>query len=654
MNDLSLAERVDALPELYQPVWSHPEFDSRASRPGHDRLASILRAYDALSAAFGRPLRVLDLGCAQGFFSCGLAARGAQVRGIDSHTGNINFCRAIATEHAAFQLQFSVARLEDELAMLETDRHDLVLGLNVFHHHCHQHGVEATRQLIARLQERVPVALVESALREEPMSWAPSQPADPLAYLSSYAFVHALSMHATHLSAIKRPLFFCSSRYWFLGGTLERFSEWTDQHEVGADILRGTRRYFFSRAHLAKQFRLDGDLSSINRKAIESEVQFLERPVAGLPHVPKLVAYGSTDRDAWLVRDLIPGRRLSQVLASGKAVDREAVMRAVLDELVTLERQGLAHADVRTWNVLLTDDGGATLIDYGAISDERKDCVWPHDIHLSFLLFLRDVATGAPPSVYPSRDPQFAPGIMDERFARFASAIWACPVEQWTFGKFRELLDAMRDGSLTSSATVSLSATLLRINAIESNLELIGRELAQARIWMNREWQWLERQREIDHVTSVLHSRVGAVESGLGSAGTQLTTLDASLISARSEGEAAAERTGALESRLATDEETARELSESMDGLRLAVRGMESRVLSDEETASRLRDSLDEARRAARIARLDAQRLVAEVGMLRDAVGSLDRESAALKRRWTRRAADSCSRMIVRLRALAG
>ena len=48
---------VAALPELYQPLFDHPERSRQVSRTCEDRLAQITLAYRALEALLGRPLR---------------------------------------------------------------------------------------------------------------------------------------------------------------------------------------------------------------------------------------------------------------------------------------------------------------------------------------------------------------------------------------------------------------------------------------------------------------------------------------------------------------------------------------------------------------------------------------------------------------------
>lgn len=74
--DSKLNELVEALPEFYQPIYGHSEWDDKPLRECKDRLPAIKKVYDALSKKLQRPLHVLDLGCAQSFFSMHIASWG--------------------------------------------------------------------------------------------------------------------------------------------------------------------------------------------------------------------------------------------------------------------------------------------------------------------------------------------------------------------------------------------------------------------------------------------------------------------------------------------------------------------------------------------------------------------------------------------------
>lgn len=63
----TIESRVADLPELYQPIFGHPELSEGSSRTSHDRLVHITSIYKVVEKIQERPLKVLDLGCAQGF-----------------------------------------------------------------------------------------------------------------------------------------------------------------------------------------------------------------------------------------------------------------------------------------------------------------------------------------------------------------------------------------------------------------------------------------------------------------------------------------------------------------------------------------------------------------------------------------------------------
>lgn len=76
MSDIKLVTLVNALPEFYQPIYGHNEWNDKPLRHCQDRLLVVKKIYDELSKELQRPLRVLDLGCAQGFFSLHMASWG--------------------------------------------------------------------------------------------------------------------------------------------------------------------------------------------------------------------------------------------------------------------------------------------------------------------------------------------------------------------------------------------------------------------------------------------------------------------------------------------------------------------------------------------------------------------------------------------------
>ena len=87
---------IEKLPEQYQQIFNCSDYDIKSARNCEIRLISILKIYDQIKASTGRDLRVLDLGCAQGYFSFNLSKHGAVVTGVDCCDENINLCNKLA------------------------------------------------------------------------------------------------------------------------------------------------------------------------------------------------------------------------------------------------------------------------------------------------------------------------------------------------------------------------------------------------------------------------------------------------------------------------------------------------------------------------------------------------------------------------------
>lgn len=224
-----IPELVRALPEVYQSIYGHQEYDGSAARACEDRLVSLVAIHDRLRASLGRPVRVLDLGCAQGYFSIALAVRGATVAGLDFSAENIALCQALADEHPEADLTFTHGTVEEVIDTMAPDSVDLVLGLSVFHHLVHEHGAPAVRALLTRLASRVAVGVFEMALPTEPLYWGPSQPADPRELLAGWSYMATNTHCVTHLSDVVRPLIVAR-------GHAPDGEFWADTPRLAADV----------------------------------------------------------------------------------------------------------------------------------------------------------------------------------------------------------------------------------------------------------------------------------------------------------------------------------------------------------------------------------------------------------------------------------
>lgn len=433
----SVGELVQSLPEQYQPIFGYPEFDGGAARACDERLHRISGAIALLASNQQSPLRVLDLGCAQGFFSLNLAAMGCIVLGVDGHAANIALCSALQAKNPALNVSFKQEDIRSTVAGILTNEFDLVLGLSVFHHICHDEGVESVRNLMQTLKDRIGTGLFEFASHLEPAYWATSQPDDPYHFISSFPFSTTISTHETHLSPIRRPLFFCSARWWLLGDDLSPISSWSNNpHPLAREVYGGTRRYYFSNNKIAKMFRFVGSMSDHNRNELSRECSILSTPPAGLFQLPALINYSIGETEGWVIRQKLEGILLSELMTGAADYDPDSVISQVLDQLENLESAGRFHNDVRPWNVLMTQNG-ARLIDFGAIVNTRSDCDWPHDVFLNFLLFSHDVIHRAVSDIRPQRALNLMPQHFPDRYRDWVWYLWRTPVSEWCFSAWR-------------------------------------------------------------------------------------------------------------------------------------------------------------------------------------------------------------------------
>ena len=436
----SLETLVKALPEIYQPIYGHPELSQQASRQCEDRLTHIKDVYRSLESKLNRPLHVLDLGCAQGFFSLHLAEIGAIVHAVDFQEVNIAVCQALAAQHPNYKVTFQTDFLEKVIIGLKDDQYDLVLGLSVFHHIIHAISLSAVQKMFIVLARKTAVGIFEIALASEPPVWAASQPKSPRTSLEGYAFVHEIARHRTHLSSFDRPLYFASNRYWFLNNQLEAFDSWTSEsHAFANNASFGTRRYFFSNNLIAKLFYLDDQETHKNKEYLEAnlweynnESKFLQNKPTKL-QTPQLISHGKHTNEAWLVRERIPGELLIDWIRAGKTYNADLIIKEILEQLTLLEKDGFYHSDVRLWNILINPDGHVTLIDYSAISKAKEDCAWPTNIFLSFMISMHEIISSDVIAPDPVRSHSLNPNKFPEPYRHILWELFEKPVSEWSF-----------------------------------------------------------------------------------------------------------------------------------------------------------------------------------------------------------------------------
>lgn len=379
-NENISAEALDAAVKSfrapYQPIYGHPEYDNRAVRACVDRLQYIHNVYDALSKELGRPLRVLEFGCAQGFMSFTMASWGAEVVGIDSARALLDIWKILINENPNLKVTFVLARLEKYINEIEAGKYDLVLGLSIFHHLCNLYGWQKVQEILTYLSKRITAGIFEMALNTEPIDSAKTLPEDYRELLTGFSCVKLLAYNQTHLPNVKRPLVFASNNYVFFekAGMLK-----INQGEEPDDyVYQPERRYFFCGNKFVKCARIltKKDMSK-HLEPFQRECQFLSK-WGGVEDFPVLYAVDmpkyETEREIWIARDKIDGVPLSIAIQNHEDFDKWDVIRQILRNFIFLEEHNYYHADLSHRNFLYDKDTGKIfLIDYGAIR-KFPDC----------------------------------------------------------------------------------------------------------------------------------------------------------------------------------------------------------------------------------------------------------------------------------------
>jgi SAM-dependent methyltransferase len=452
-----LQSLVAALPELYQPIWGHPELSRGASRPCQDRLTLLIDTCKSIGKLVGRKIRVLDLGCAQGYFSLGLAEIGAEVHGVDLCPENIAVCEELAKEHPELNISFEVGRAEAQIRKLSAGDYDIVLGLSIFHHLIHESSVDEVRYLLEQVGRTCGGLLVELALSTEPLYWANQQPSESEACLVNFPFRIKLAEYATHLSEIKRPLYFASYHYWVLGEQADKFDSWTDEaHALSKGTHEASRRYYFGAKTFAKTYQFSHARGEYNKQEYDNEIKFAKTKSPGFRRA-KMLASGQTETQGWIVYSRLKGVLLLDIIQAKGDWSARKILADVLGQLAKLQERGLYHADLRVWNILIDDRGSTWLIDYGAISPESEDVVWPGNLLLSLLIFVYEISTGIVRDPTVGRSVSISPYRLPEPFRSWAVRWWSMDPSQVTFKLLHDTLDDLQTENASAEKTLAAS-----------------------------------------------------------------------------------------------------------------------------------------------------------------------------------------------------
>lgn len=365
---MSINYYVEKLPEIYQHIYNHPEFN-KTSRTCEDREQYIVQVVSALQKKLNKKnIKVLDLGCAQGYFSLTLANMGCQVKGIDFCKENIELCNALNEENG-FNSEFVEGKITKEVIdSIENEEYDVILFLSVVHHICNENGFEYARNLFTTLADKSKVVIAELAVKTEPLYWNKNLPQNYDEWFKDVAFFNELSMIPTHLSEIERPLLVYSNKMVYCN---LKFYDFSSHKFKGYDYKSCDfdRRYYFSDDYLIKYYR---GIQRVITDEIIREANFIKEH-QDISFLPKLINL-SQEINTIVVYQIKKGELLIDKLIKHEEIDVVKLAIDIINQLIELEEINYYHGDLRIWNVCKFDKN-YFLIDFGNIQKDIKDNV---------------------------------------------------------------------------------------------------------------------------------------------------------------------------------------------------------------------------------------------------------------------------------------
>jgi len=371
-KNMNVVHAVENLPEIYQNIYGHPEYDGETSRKCREREVIIKKVVNDYRRSTGKEtIKVLDLGCAQGYYSFTLAEMGCKVDGIDFLDKNIELCNVIKRE-TGLSCSFHEKEISIEMIeQLEEKSYDLILFFSVVHHITHKRGFAYAHKLFSSLADKGHIVLTELALKAEPCYWRKKLPEKYESWFSNVAFFKELGFFETHLSEIVRPLIIYSNDYCYLKEDFYGINE-TKKSAYPGKSENDLKRYYIcnNKSVLVKMYRIkDNEMLS----ELEIEMNFI-RNNSDLSFLPKLIGFEKT-KDYYIVATKICfGRTLREVISDSKEINYEKIFLDVLSNLIELEKRGFYHGDMRAWNICIDEvKDEAFVIDFGAIQMDTID-----------------------------------------------------------------------------------------------------------------------------------------------------------------------------------------------------------------------------------------------------------------------------------------
>ena len=370
----SIEQMVNELSCFYQKVYGHPEYDGSGSTPCENREIIFKKIISDLQKKTGKiDLKVLDIGCAQGYFCFALNEIGCKTTGVDFLQENVDFCNAINEENGS-PSKFLQGELSLEFAnQIKENEYDVVLCLNVLHHVALHHDFKYAREVLEIIASKVKIIIIEMAIKEEPVYWCKNLPIKYEEWFQNIKFFNEIVFTSTALSNVERPTIVCSNSLLYSNNEFSKIIR-----------LDGFNSSYYCEDKFVKVYRKKCKEKLINSEIDSKFVLNTNREV-----LDKCTTFYISDFDGYRMWDL-----------SEDGANLEKRICAILEILITLEKENKYYNNLRVWDIGIKENE-VLLLRGDKVSHSKKDTLvyenindddlYSIDVYDTFLAFVHDV-----------------------------------------------------------------------------------------------------------------------------------------------------------------------------------------------------------------------------------------------------------------------
>jgi tRNA A-37 threonylcarbamoyl transferase component Bud32 len=345
---------------------------------------------DDLGRVVGK--RVLVVGSAFGYLPMYFAERGAKAIGWETRVASVEISRRAADAVGSAATFASPDDMMVAISAIDPSYFDIAIIDPVL-----DPVAEDTQRWIEALSARVPIVIHDGAAGEQVQASADGS----LRVLGHFPWRTESARRPLVVRRQPQTVSVNGHEYPYLRSTSEAYE--------GSPMARQNRfrRYYFSPLHVVKEYHFDEMAEQELRQPLR-EINLFVNTLAGAAiwHPVTLVDFEVLEGRVRLVYQTVPGTLLREA-APLDAFASTGVARDVVQTLCDLDALGISHNDVRSWNVIVSEEG-AWLIDYGLAGAEATE-----DNAAALLWTLHTTITGQPEGFATGKDglPERAPFV---------------------------------------------------------------------------------------------------------------------------------------------------------------------------------------------------------------------------------------------------